>query len=192
MELLAYYILLAAILSFVIFSIKEVKYQKSRKRKTYNNQHPDYEPAELNKYKKLPAKYQYRLRKTIATPVEVRFYHMAKTVCGGNLEVFPQVHLSSILSHEIKGQSWKGAFRRINGKSVDFLLCHPQSLRPIAAIEIDDKTHLRLDRIERDNFVNGIFQEAGIPLIRIDDLSIDSDSLKKMIVEAINSCYPSN
>jgi Protein of unknown function (DUF2726) len=58
------------------------------------------------------------------------------------------------------------ALRHINQKSVDFVICDKE-FRTVVAIELDDKTHERPDRIERDEIVEGLFKEAGIRLVRI-------------------------
>ena len=41
------------------------------------------------------------------------------------------------------------------------------TLEVVCAIELDDVSHLRPDRIERDKFVNHAFESAGLPLLRI-------------------------
>lgn len=56
---------------------------------------------------------------------------------------------------------------KIDRKHVDFLLCDPKILRPLAGIELDDKSHQRGDRQARDEFVEHVFQAANLPLIRI-------------------------
>lgn len=35
------------------------------------------------------------------------------------------------------------------------------------AIELDDRTHQREDRLRRDTFVEKVLKQAGVPLIRI-------------------------
>ena len=56
---------------------------------------------------------------------------------------------------------------RIDRKHVDFLLCDPKTLRPLAGIELDDKSHQRPDRQARDEFVAGVFAAARLPLVRV-------------------------
>jgi len=56
---------------------------------------------------------------------------------------------------------------KIDRKHVDFLLCDPKTLRPIIGIELDDKSHQRQDRQERDELVENIFQVAKLPLARV-------------------------
>jgi hypothetical protein len=40
-------------------------------------------------------------------------------------------------------------------------------MKPVLAIELDDNSHKRRDRVERDVFVNQIFEDARLPLLRI-------------------------
>ena len=55
---------------------------------------------------------------------------------------------------------------KIDCKHVDFLLCDAKTMKPIAGIELDDKSHQREDRKERDEFVEKVFQSARLPLVR--------------------------
>jgi hypothetical protein len=50
---------------------------------------------------------------------------------------------------------------------VDFLLCNPKTLKPVFAIELDDSSHARADRQERDALVEEVFAAAHLPLLRI-------------------------
>lgn len=100
------------------------------------------------------------------SPTERNFFQLLAAVYGESYHIVPQARLSSFLDHEVRGQSWSAAFQRINRKSVDFLLCEIESFRPVVAIELDDSTHLQPKRMERDDFVNTICANAGIPLVR--------------------------
>jgi hypothetical protein len=50
----------------------------------------------------------------------------------------------------------------INQKHVDFVVCDRESMTPYRVIELDDSTHLRRDRRERDALVDSYLAEAGI------------------------------
>jgi hypothetical protein len=50
---------------------------------------------------------------------------------------------------------------------VDFLLCDSIIMRPLAGIELDDRSHERPDRRTRDELVGEVFANAGLPLVRI-------------------------
>ncbi|MDD5369401.1 MAG: DUF2726 domain-containing protein, partial [Anaerolineaceae bacterium] len=41
------------------------------------------------------------------------------------------------------------------------------TMRPRFAIELDDRSHERADRVERDEFVDQVFAAANLPLVRI-------------------------
>ncbi|RYF28951.1 MAG: DUF2726 domain-containing protein [Chloroflexi bacterium] len=110
--------------------------------------------------------YSYLKKKSIMTNTEAKFLLMLNNICGAKYYVVPQAHISIFLNHKIKGQSYRGAFSRINGKSVDFLLCTVDNSEPVIAIELDDLSHQRDDRVERDMFVEQILKESEMPLVR--------------------------
>jgi very-short-patch-repair endonuclease len=98
-------------------------------------------------------------------------------VIGDRFIVIPQAHLSVFIDQHVKGQNWKAAFRVINGKSVDFLLVEKTTLKPIAAIELDDWSHKREDRVSRDEKVKAILDEAGVLLVRFDSPDISGQTI---------------
>ncbi|MCC6934155.1 MAG: DUF2726 domain-containing protein [Candidatus Yanofskybacteria bacterium] len=111
--------------------------------------------------------YLYRRKDCPMTKSEQVFYKVLAGVVDGRYYVFPQVHLDALLEHKVPGQRWQAAWRHINEKSVDFVLCDKTSLRTELVIELDDFSHERPDRIERDKEVERILQEAHLPLLRI-------------------------
>ena len=40
-------------------------------------------------------------------------------------------------------------------------------MRPLVGMELDDRSHQRADRKERDEFVNEVFKAAGLPLLHV-------------------------
>lgn len=112
--------------------------------------------------------YHYTKRDLIMTPAETRFFKLLCHILDDEYYVFPQVHLSSLLEHKVYGQNWWGAFHHINRKSVDYVICDKQNVRPLLAIELDDWSHSLDKRKERDEEVEKIFEAAKLPLIRFD------------------------
>jgi len=125
--------------------------------------------AKKTRQVKQKKKYSYTPKDSLMTPTEMDFFWNLQKVVEGRYFIFPQVHLSALLDHHVVGQDWKYAFHHINGKSVDYVLCSKTTLQPIYAIELDDPSHDRQDRIERDAEVERIFDEANIPLVRFRD-----------------------
>ncbi len=111
--------------------------------------------------------FQYERRDGLMTPAERECYHALVAEMGQDYNFFPQVHLDSIVTPKDSGKSRLFAFRHINQKSVDFVACDKKLLRPLFAIELDDKTHNLPSRRTRDIEVERILRDACIPLIRI-------------------------
>jgi very-short-patch-repair endonuclease len=104
------------------------------------------------------------------TKAENEFFDVVINAAGSNCYVFPQVHLSEILDHKVKGQNWQHALHYINQKSVDYVICDKTYRRPLLAIELDDRSHDSESRQQRDANVERILQEAEIPLLRFRDI----------------------
>jgi very-short-patch-repair endonuclease len=113
-----------------------------------------------------PPKYQYKLKHLVMTASEFEFFKTLRSVSENLYDIFPQIHLDAILDNKVFGQSWFGAFRHINEKSVDFVLCNKDTGKIILAIELDDRSHERADRIIRDREVESILQQVQLPILR--------------------------
>lgn len=132
--------------------------------------------------------YQFQAKEHFMTKSESEFFRMLDKVASDRYYIFPQAHLSAILDHKVTGQNWKYAFRHINGKSVDYVLCDRETLKPVYAVELDDPTHEYPDRQERDHEVERILQSAGIPLVRFNDYrKLNQEDIAIKFIEAKNS-----
>lgn len=129
-------------------------------------------------------KYSYSAKDLIMSRAEAQFFKQLSFVVSERYYVFAQVHLSSLLDHRIRGQDWSIAFRHINGKSVDFVLCEKATLKPVYAIELDDFTHEREDRATRDAEVERIFKQAQIPLVRFKSMNATSEEIIQALTKA--------
>jgi hypothetical protein len=56
-------------------------------------------------------------------------------------------------------------FNRISQRHVDFLLCQPDTIKPLVGVELEDASHNRSDRKDRDEFVDKVFLAARLPLV---------------------------
>jgi hypothetical protein len=107
----------------------------------------------------------YRLRDDFLSPAEVSFYHVLRQVAGERATVCAKVRLADVFFVARPNEN-AAARNRIAAKHVDFLLCDPATMRPLAGVELDDESHQRTDRVERDVFVEQVFAAAGLPLVR--------------------------
>ena len=78
--------------------------------------------------------------------------------------IYPKVGLKDLFEVNGKTKKREYHFRKISQKHVDFLICDA-TLRPLFAIELDDKSHDQKDRKERDAFVNLILRSVGYKVI---------------------------
>ena len=121
------------------------------------------------------------------TKPEHELFDVLMSAVGNDYLIFAQVHLPTLLDNKVVGQNWRGAFRHISEKSVDFVLCDKAYISPKLAIELDDKTHERPERQDRDREVERILKEAGIPLLRLENHGrFNPDELAREISSAIN------
>ncbi len=147
--------------------VRQVKYNRKRsfianqlyKRLKGEGRSSDGAPAE----KKL---YDYRVYKPLFTPGEYQFYEVLKDVVGDKALIFGQVRVSDIVN-PVRGLSSSDrqcALNRIHMKHFDFVLCDKKDSRVLCVIELNDETHKRKDRRERDEFLKHVCDSAGLKL----------------------------
>ena len=108
------------------------------------------------------------VRGRFLTRNEKDFLAVLDEALGSNYRVFVQVRLAELV--EVKcGVATKrqAALNKVFGKSVDYVICSAGAWEPVAVIEVDDRSHLLPGRKARDEFVNRVFAEIGLPLVRV-------------------------
>ncbi len=112
--------------------------------------------------------YPYQPQKSILTDAELSFYHVLTTALNGKLTTCVQVPLVSLIYPKTGSHKQNNTYRnKIDRKRVDFVLCDPQTLRPMLVIELDDSSHQRASRQTRDTFVEKALEAAKIPIMRV-------------------------
>lgn len=109
----------------------------------------------------------FHVRDDFLSPAECSFYHLLQSAAGDWAVVCPKVSLADLFFARTGDYGTNTSYRnRIARKHVDFLLCDPRSMKPLLGIELDDASHNRADRQDRDGFVDQVFAAAGLPLHR--------------------------
>ncbi len=133
-----------------------------------------------------PARLPYRARGRIMTNVEAKFFRSLQQAVHGDFLIFTMVRLADLLRVADEASNKRMWFNRIVAKHVDFVLCDVGSLQPLLAIELDDASHERADRQERDKFLEDAFEGAGLPLLRIKIAAdYDLNMLRKLIDDRV-------
>lgn len=130
------------------------------------------------------ARFPYSRQLALLTPAELAFYAVLREAVGDRLLIAPKVRLGDVLTVDrAAGQRGGGAMSRINSKHVDFVLCDPGTTALLGAVELDDRSHRRADRIRRDEFVNEAFRVAKLPLYRVETArAYSAHDLRAMIL----------
>lgn len=82
-----------------------------------------------------------------------------------NLQVCPKVRLLDIIEPRSDAKNYMALLGKIQSKHVDFVICD-QNLYIKAILELDDNSHNKADRLERDKFVNEVLASVGYKVIR--------------------------
>ena len=78
-----------------------------------------------------------------------------------------KMRMADIMAVKAGTKDYMEAFNKIKAKHTDFVLCDPRTMEVLLGIELDDQSHLREDRIQRDAFVDGAYEACGIPLLHV-------------------------
>jgi hypothetical protein len=127
----------------------------------------------------------YFPRARLLSPAELQFFHTLETVVGENFWVFAKVRVADLIEvRGLYGRDWWAAFSRVSQKHVDFLVTSRKTLEVLMAIELDDRSHQMGDRQKRDDLLNAVFLQAGIPLIRF-NLDYSTTHVRDALCEAL-------
>lgn len=132
--------------------------------------------------KKLP----YSQRDDFLSESEFSFYKVLIQAVSDRYVICPKVGLQDIFFVTVKDRSkFTTYLNKINRKHVDFLICEKNTMKPFCAIELDDTSHQRKDRIARDTFINKLYEDAGLPLYRFaNKSSYVLNEIKDIILQA--------
>lgn len=81
-----------------------------------------------------------------------------------NLIICPKVRLLDIIVPREDKKNRKALLWKVQSKHVDFVICD-ENMHIKAILELDDSSHDRQDRIERDHFVDEILTSVGYKVI---------------------------
>lgn len=113
-----------------------------------------------------PGRLPYFARTHLLSKGELAFYHALRGVLPAGLIVSFKVRLSDVIN--CPGDAWRQGFgARISQKHLDFVVVDAGTTAVRFVIELDDKTHARRDRRERDDFVDRALGTAGVPILRV-------------------------
>jgi hypothetical protein len=112
--------------------------------------------------------------RSLMTGNEREFCARMRRALGVRYEVVPQVAMGALIDVALPRthpQFWS-TLERFSRKVVDFVVCERGSMRVIAVVELDDRTH----DPERDRQRDALMLEAGIRTLRWDSRAKPSET----------------
>lgn len=119
---------------------------------------------------------QYEVKQALLSATEIQYYQILSGLLEDRYLVYPQINLATVINKK----SPKG-FRTELFRNADFGV-FDYNFKPLLLIEINDNSHFRKDRAERDASVLEICKNAKLPLLTlwVKD-GIDIELIKKQL-----------
>ena len=106
----------------------------------------------------------------VLTPTEQQFATVLRDSLPAAYDIMVQVALQRVVTvrNPRRGQPWRDKrWNQISQKSLDFVVIRRADSKLMLAIELDDATHLQANRIARDELLDAIMHDAGLPLLHV-------------------------
>lgn len=132
-----------------------------------------YKPTQ-QQYQQKGEKLPYQLKPSVMTNHEKIMFNLLTEYCRANkLVLLSKVRIADFIDPIYKSytKEFYQWFNKINCKHIDFLVCEPNTLRPLIAIELDDYTHKFNNRKERDIFIDNVYSSVNLPIVHFWDIN---------------------
>jgi hypothetical protein len=104
----------------------------------------------------------------LLTKDEAAFYNLLRLTVQDRYLVFAQVPVWCLIDVQSGDPKARASFlNRIALRRVDFVLIHPGTLATFKIVELDDPAVPPAQKEGRNKLIDGVFKEAGIPLVRL-------------------------
>lgn len=188
------YIIILILIGYFIY-----RWYTNNKEKFHNNRATDYSNGknrieenhidiqqDKNNHILELTKSPFLMAHSLLTKAEMNFYKILKDAIEDTHIICPKVRMLDVLWTKTYHVKDKGIFlSKVNRKHFDFVICDIETLKPLFAIELDDKSHEEEERKERDKFVDELFESLNFNVIHIPvRYSYDLNVLKEKIKEA--------
>lgn len=114
----------------------------------------------------------YTAKTHLMTPTEREFYKVLEKVYGDDYYIFCQVRVVDVIQPNIgkypkNSREYMSLFRQLSQWHFDYVVCAREDFKVICAVELDDESHNKNDRIRRDSVLDKACQDGGLTLKRI-------------------------
>lgn len=114
--------------------------------------------------------HDYQRIPMLLTPTETRFYQVLIAALPTEYTCMTQVALNRLVkvNRPRIGAAWRDPrWNRIAQKSIDFVVVRRSDLRVMVLMELDDATHQKAHRKDRDTFLDTVCASIDLPILHI-------------------------
>ncbi len=94
-------------------------------------------------------------------------YQTLSSTVGPHSVVIPRVNLGSLVRYPGDDPQFQEHWKRVLKHWVDFVICSPNSVRPVLAIKLETRNERKLRKLGGFNVLDDTLVSAGIPLLRL-------------------------
>lgn len=124
---------------------------------------------------------RYERKQVMISRPEYNFLLTLRQVKPERYEVIPQVALNSVIEKKTN-TSYRSELFRV----CDYCFVDKDTFEPLLLVELNDRSHLRADRQDRDAKVAAICSAAKIPLVTFwQDGDLSYQTVRKTVLKAI-------
>lgn len=116
------------------------------------------------------SKISYRISGPLFSPAERSFLGVLMQAIPTNNLVMGKVRVADIITPEkgLTRSDWQSAFNKISSKHFDYVICDRSTLKVISVIELNDKSHKKKKRADRDVFLREACISAGLRFLEFE------------------------
>jgi hypothetical protein len=154
----------------VLVVLKTLEIARRKKPGSYSIKQPATPPGSLPQVAQAPpplSPLPFKRKDYFFSKAEASFFLVLRQVIGDTHVIFPHVRLVDLLWLPRQAGNRLSLLNTVTAKHVDFVLCDARTFSPQLVIELDDSSHDRADRQERDEYVDQVLKDAGLPLLRV-------------------------
>lgn len=167
-------------IALLVYSIYRKAKEKRIKEDLNNKQIPNKQAESVkpeikstnNNYSK-----SYKREYLLTVNEKNQYWQLRRWADSKNLIVFTKVRLVDLISPRHNSNDNKSLFWKIQAKHVDFVICD-EKINVVCIVELQDNSHNRTDRIERDKFVREVLESCGYRVIQT--FSVTTDQLNRV------------
>ncbi|MFC3031080.1 DUF2726 domain-containing protein [Pseudoalteromonas fenneropenaei] len=113
--------------------------------------------------------YPFSKKENVFTTVEASFLHLIERAIGDRFKVVSRVKLVDLIECKpgLTAKARRAAMAKAKNKQLDYVLVDKETLNIVAAVDLVNNANKSGHKAQKDWFVTGALEAAGIPHIRM-------------------------